>query len=411
MHTQKISCLARIRPGEAKDSFGQTGSVYIQVVIDSVPDRIPLGIFWPVAFFDTAKEQLIERFEGDEVCYQQNLILESELLKASRLRLELYAAGTIVTANQFKAMFQRATSREDFIDFMIAKRKQLFRDGEISEPTYKNYWSAIQRVQEFAGSKYSAGRWDQWKFNTLTPNHIVKLEHWQVNVRNYAYNTMCGTMRVVHKMLGQAVKDGIVFADPAKEYKMPSYADGVRETLDLQELAALKKHYLEGVHSNHERDVLERYLVSCFTGLRKSDVEQLDTRIHIANGRLRLTMLKTRKYGKSVEFKLPAIVMQIIGKRRGLLFPFEESALINKTLRRIIEDMNSINRERGGVVIDKYIQYRSGRDTFATNFLRLGGMLVALKDILGHSSIKMTEIYVKMSSTDSDEAMGRFDDL
>jgi integrase/recombinase XerD len=418
MSTQKISCLARIRPGETSNSFGIVGSVIIQVTIDSKPDRIPISMAWPVNCFDEDKEILTPRYQNDEECYQNNLVLSMEKLKAQRLSLELYVAGIQVTTKEFKRRFNSFKSREDFIDYMLAKRLELFQSGEVSEGTYKKYLTVIHRLQDFCtGGKKEYSKHDLWKFNTVGYNNVKNFEIWLINKKDamgksLGHNTMVGTIKIIHKFFNCAKLDGINFKDPMDGYPIPSFTPGVREALNLEELKALKQFYLNGGFSEHEKDVLERYLVSCFTGLRKSDIEQLDTRIHIRSGRLRLKMIKTRKYNKDVEFKLPDFVLQIIGNRRGRLFLPMESALLNKTLRKMIDRMNSESLHiEGAVIIEKYLKFHSGRDTFATNFLRLRGMLAVLKDILGHSTITMTEIYVKMAFDEADETMDQFNTI
>lgn len=409
LHAQKISCQVRIRPGESKSTYGQIGSVYIQVVVESLPDRIPIGISWPVQYFDLVKERLLPRFENDEECYQNNLLISAEMGKANRLSIELYVASISITAKEFKKRFKRFASREDILDYIIARRDELYNLGEIAKGTYVKYLTVIHRLQEYqSGGKVEYSAKDLWKFNTIGYNQIKGFEIWMYDKKGLAHNTMAGTMKIIHKFLSCARKDGIVFDDPMKDYKVPRFSDGVRDALDLDELKALKRFYQNGTFTPHEKDVLDRYLISCFTGLRKSDIEQLDTRIHIRNKRLCLKMLKTRRYDKMVEFKLPSFVLEIIGNRRGRIFLPMESALLNKTLRRLIAQVKNVEQEPA---INKYVKFHSGRDTFATNFLRLGGMLIVLKDILGHSSIKMTEIYLKMSNDDSDKTMDAFDKL
>lgn len=413
LNTQKISTLIRIRPGETTSpTFGVIGSVYIQVVVDGTPDRIPINLAWPVDCFDPDKEQLKPRYPEDQECYINNQVIIEEKAKANRLSMELYVSGREVTAKEFKTRFKNFASRKDFIQYIIVKREQLYRIGEVTEGTYKKYLTVIHRMQQFFNhGQAKDSRSDFWKFHVMDLTIIKMFESWLINKEELSHNTMTGTMKILHKFLELAKVDDIKFNDPMKGYTMPKFTPGIREALNLEELKALKTYYLKDDLTDHEKDVLERYLFACFTGLRKSDVEQFDTRLHLRNGRLNLTMFKTRKYNKSVEFKLPAFALQIIGKRRGRLWPAMESSLLNKTLRKVIGRMNIQNVWNGDIVIDKHVVDRSGRDTFATNFLRLGGMLIVLKDILGHGSITMTEIYVKMANDESDDTMDKFDSI
>jgi site-specific recombinase XerD len=51
-----------------------------------------------------------------------------------------------------------------------------------------------------------------------------------------------------------------------------------------------------------------------------------------------------------------------------------------------------------------------GRHTFASEFLRRGGQLHVLKDLMGHSDIKTTMVYVHLDTTHARSQMNLMDD-
>ena len=61
--------------------------------------------------------------------------------------------------------------------------------------------------------------------------------------------------------------------------------------------------------------------------------------------------------------------------------------------------------------ISKKLTFHVSRDTFATLFIELGGDVATLKEILGHSDVKTTMIYVKMSEKRKELLMSKFDSL
>jgi integrase len=75
------------------------------------------------------------------------------------------------------------------------------------------------------------------------------------------------------------------------------------------------------------------------------------------------------------------------------------TALINKNLKILSELAN----------IDKRITFHTSRHTWATRALRKGMPIHYVSKILGHSSIRMTEHYVKIVNPDLDQAMDVFD--
>ncbi len=73
---------------------------------------------------------------------------------------------------------------------------------------------------------------------------------------------------------------------------------------------------------------------------------------------------------------------------------------------RYIQFMVKRYAERAG--INKDITPHTLRHTFATDFIRQGQNVMRLKDILGHSDISTTQIYVTLANKDIEEAMNGF---
>lgn len=216
-----------------------------------------------------------------------------------------------------------------------------------------------------------------WGFSSITPLEVQKIEVWMRN--NYSFNSMVNSMTILKKFFRLAIADGILFNNPFDTVKIQRYTAGNREALDVNELKQLWLNSLD-LLTPHQKNVLERYLFSCHTGLRQSEIEIFDTRINYQNGIIKLDTIKGRRYNKKVNFKPPAFVNDLINGKRERVFPPMESALLNKTLKIVAKIAG----------VDKYLKFHSGRDTFATLYLRLGGNIGDLKDLLAHTSITTT---------------------
>ncbi len=59
--------------------------------------------------------------------------------------------------------------------------------------------------------------------------------------------------------------------------------------------------------------------------------------------------------------------------------------------------------------IEKQISFHCARHTWATNTLEMTGNIALVSDILGHSSIKTTQIYAKVLGKKKEEAMKMWD--
>lgn len=381
-------------------------SINLVVIISRQSERIPLDIHWPTKFFDHINGKLLPRFKNDKECIEHNMVIDEFLATANNLKLQYYAHPKTITAKEFKNNIINYSSRENIISYMTDKIEFLSKKGLISEQTKKLNKNSLNTLLLFRQQ-------EAWTFNTISAADIKAywswmLKHGKITKSNgqnklvgYAYNTAIGHIKFIKKYLSLAEADKIQFDNPFKDFQIPQYEAGHREVLDRKELTKLYSLRKSNKFSQHENEVLDRYLLGCFTGLRKSDIEALNPKTHISNGRLLLKPNKTMGFGTEVEFKLPEQALAILNDYKPHGFGFMESSLLNKTLKKII----------GIAEINKYIKFHSSRDCFAVLYLKFGGNLGDLKDILGHKKITTTEIYLKMGSDAKNDIMSLFDTI
>ena len=155
-------------------------------------------------------------------------------------------------------------------------------------------------------------------------------------------------------------------------------------------------------------------------GLRVSEVSKLKS------GNINLTENKLRVVGGKG------------GIDRDLIIPFYTSELLKEwkkvkpksewffTTIKDVKDRGRFNTKKGSqfkitniqAMVKKYSK-RAGinnkqvsphvlRHTFATNFIKQGGNVMHLKEILGHASVSTSQIYITLALKDVKEAMLKF---
>lgn len=399
---QTIGCSIKAR---ALSTPGMS-SINLVIIIDRKSDRIPLNIQWPSNLFDKNNGKLLPRFANDKECIEHNLIIEKFLSTANNLRLQYYAHSKNVSVKEFRHNFINYSSRENIIAYISEKIEYLSRKGLISHQSKKLNNTSLKILTQFKPQ-------EEWTFDKITAGEIKSFQNWmlrygKITYENgtkssigYAYNTAIGHIKFLKKYLSLAQEDKIQFENPFDSVIIPQYKPGHREILDKNELTTLYRLRKSKRLSAHESEVLDRYLLGCFTGLRKSDIEALNPKMHISNGRLLIKPSKTIEHGTQIEFKLPEQALKIIDDYKPHGFRFMESSLLNKTLKKVIAIAE----------IPKYIKFHSSRDCFAVLYLKFGGNLGDLKDILGHKKITTTEIYLKMGSDAKNDIMSMFDSI
>lgn len=167
----------------------------------------------------------------------------------------------------------------------------------------------------------------------------------------------------------------------------PQKNSSIREFLTIEEVKQL-------MATPCRYDIVKRaFLFSCFTGLRYSDIKSLlwsEIR-KAADGRtlfLEHPQVKTRKI---VTVPLSEEALKWMPKQqKDKEHVFHQLQITSTTVEVILGEWM---KEAG---IEKHITYHCSRHTAATMLLTLGADLYTVSKILGHSSIKMTEVYAKI---------------
>ena len=133
-------------------------------------------------------------------------------------------------------------------------------------------------------------------------------------------------------------------------------------------------------------DVRDIFLFSCYTGLRDSDLRTFDESM-IIDGILIKATIKT---GKVVRIPLLPEALELLP-----LGHIPGRSHLNKVLKRIAAKAG----------IEKTVTTHSARHTFATLCLCRGLDIYSVKELMGHSSVKVTEHYARLVS---DQVQSRF---
>jgi integrase len=199
--------------------------------------------------------------------------------------------------------------------------------------------------------------------------------------------------------LAKAVREGLIDRNPmdlleAKE--KPQKANTVREFLTIDELKVL-------MNTDCRYEIVKKaFLFSCFTGLRYSDMKSLRwSEIHQAADSKTLYIEKQQVKTKgTVTIPLSDEAMRWMPERvDGIDTVFHELSITSTTVELLLKEWTD------AAGIDKHITYHCSRHTAATLLLTLGANLYVVSKLLGHKSIKMTEVYAKIVDKKKIETM------
>lgn len=190
--------------------------------------------------------------------------------------------------------------------------------------------------------------------------------------------------------LNKAIREGLIDRNPFKlleTKEKPQKQNAIREFLTIEELRTL-------IATPCRYEIVKKaFLFSCFTGLRYSD----------------MLTLKWSEMHKAADGKTLYIEHEQVKTKNRVTIPLSDEA--RKWLPRRTKDVDTVFHQLRitsttvEVVLDewmqeagiqKHITYHCSRHTAATLLLTLGADLYTVSKILGHKSIRMTEIYAKI---------------
>jgi integrase/recombinase XerD len=372
---------------------GGNSSIYLRVIIDRKKKEFNLNEPWPRASFDMARTCALPRFKDDPDVDRVNMVISEAKGRANKIKMRYFGYDRMLSLKLFEQEFVNYMSGENFLFYWKNKAVALEADKIITPETKRHQETSYNRLMEFVGES------EFLPFCDISLEYIKKFNAWLRKTKKLAFNTAATTHRDFRAYLNHALDDKYKFDYPYKKFPV-TFRDGEREPLEDFELEAAKKLFLAKKLDELGQEVLAKFLFSCFTGLRIAD-NALVERDMITNNKLRIEPEKGFNYGKVIYIKLPDFAIKLIDGRTGVLFKKICDQTCNKYLKVIAAHINT----------HKKLSFRVSRDTFGTTFIDLGGDVYTLKELMGHSSIETTMIYIKLSEKRRDKQMMNFNKM
>ena len=182
--------------------------------------------------------------------------------------------------------------------------------------------------------------------------------------------------------LNKAVKEKIIRSNPCLFTDNLKKPESKREYLVFDEVQKLMN-----TKCGNE-NVKDAFIFSCFTGLRFSDVRNLEWE-NIKDNKVQFTQMKT----KFIQYlPLSKTAQNILDKR--LLIKKEGVTIFNLPTKVVCWD--HIKTWVKDAEVKKRVSFHTARHTFATLSLTHGTDLFTVSKLLGHKNISTTQIYAKI---------------
>ncbi len=247
---------------------------------------------------------------------------------------------------------------------------------------------ALKNFQDFIGEEYPqfANRIEPKNLSREMMErfaHYIEDVHTGEGVRTY--------WQRFKRLINYAVDKGVIKKSPCLKIKVMNTNDILgKDILSREEL-----QQLFATHYPKESETIRRaFALTCFTGIRHCDIASLSYgNIDYSNKLMTFRQSKVQHDSSvsGVPIPLNDTLLAIIGEKpegakdSDLIFRLPSIEASNKALRHWTK--------RAG--IDKHITWHCGRHSFATNLLSNGANIKVVSELLGHSSLKFTQKYVR----------------
>lgn len=347
---------------------------------------------------------------------QINTYISAKVAEAERIALEMETRSTSITSYDIKhKILGRAPA--DFFEY-VENRKDIM-DKEYTIGTIRRYKCAVNKLKVFY-------KCDKLYFDDINIDLVRSFQQSLLFEYKNHVNTANANLKVIRRLLFEAVADGLLPFEKNPFHKIKLRSQSTTRTFLLDdELQLLERLELsKNSQLNHHRNL---YLFSAYAcGIRISDLLMMRWR-NVSGDRL---CFQIRKNKETLGIKMPPKAIEILNfyselarkkhydelKPEEFIFPLLKlnphetdrkknhnaisaaTAYTNKDLKKL----------KVRARLDKHISFHSARHSWAVRALQKGMRIEYVSRLMGHASVKNTEMYAKILDTELDKAMEIF---
>ncbi|PXV60123.1 site-specific recombinase XerD [Dysgonomonas alginatilytica] len=327
----------------------------------------------------------IETLKSELEQYYRNMVENQGFVTAELLKNALRGIGTV-----------QNTVMQEFPELIEEKRKSI--GIRIVASSYAIYPAAYRHFKGFLKHKYDS---HDIPFGMVNGAMIEEYDYYLKIDARLSLRTAKSTMKPFRTVAMRAFNKGLLRNDPFFDYTPEKIISNPR-WLCHDEIDRLMKLEIKSPAQNFVRDM---FLFSVFTGISYIDLKNLQyTDIQQqADGSLWI-ILNRQKTGATSYIPLLDIPKKIIDKYKdtkfsgndGKIFKIRSSTSVNGHLKELAK--------AGG--INKRLCYHMSRHSFGTEICLSGGVPIeTVSRMMGHLSIKTTQIYAEATRTKINEDM------
>lgn len=354
-------------------------SIYLDIVKDGVRRKEYLGLYL-----------VPEQTRADKVINRATLKTAEEI-KAKRL-IELLE-GKLTFAG-------KKAAKVNLIEWLEEQRLYYYDNDNMNYS--KTIHNLIRHLELFNAKQVT--------LKEVTPAFLRKfLEYLRGDGANKYGGRLCQEtiytyFTILSILMNKAVRLDLIASNPfhkLSQAEKPQRRTKKKEYLTLDEVKRMS------VAECDDWRVKYAFLFCCFTGLRYVDVSRLKWKhiVEVGKGEYQIELVQ-QKTKEPVYIPLSANALKWLPERD---YDGKENYIFKFRDRSIIYDY--LNKWAKTAGVEKHVTFHMSRHTCATLLLYYGTDLYTVSKILGHTSIKTTQVYAKVADEMKRKAVGNVPEI
>lgn len=270
-----------------------------------------------------------------------------------------------------------------------------------SNVTYNRYLLVKERLVSFLKENYNLS---DIPINEVTPDFLDNFYIYIRNTYKSGHNNAMKSMQRLRKIFYFAKNTGLSIVDPFWNFDI-NFENTERGFLTIEEINTIQNKQFSTKRVEQVRDL---FIFSCYTGLAYIDICNLTTDNLLMSFDDNLWIMgKRHKTNVAYNVRLLNTPKQILDKyagtqKNGRVLPIISNQKVNEYLKEIADLCG----------IDKNLTFHMARHTFATTVTLSNGVPIeTVSKMLGHKSIKTTQIYAKITDMKMSNDMQKLSEI
>jgi site-specific recombinase XerD len=366
--------------------------LYIKIYVDSARAEIATTHFIDLKDWDGVKFRVKPTAKN---ALFLNSYIDNVKSKINHLFIKAVGSNEPVSAKILKASFtgiDAAPKHKTILqayEYHNLKMQDLVKVGKVVQATVKRHEITMNKVKKFIEKRYKT---NDKALPELRLAFVTEFEHFLLTVEKVQNNTAHKYIKNLKKIVNMAVGLDWIPSNPFNNFRC-SYHSPERDILTQSDLDVLMNKKFATVRLREVRDV---FIFCCYTGFAYADLYNFEKNAVMIglDGNYWLSTNR-QKTGTKEKVPLLPIALEIIDryKEHEYCVKYNKLLPVNSNQR-----YNNYLKELADVCgINKHLTSHIARHTFATTVTLANGVPIeTVSAMLGHTSIRTTQIYAKV---------------